>query len=187
MTADQTRIEIPLNKTKIILMFMGAVVIVIIGFGLVIAPQFFRTYLGPFSPLLLRLVGVLYIIFFGLCLYYFGRKVFDKKPGLVIDEQGIIDNYSTLEAGRVLWTEVMGLSEWQYAGQKMVVLLLNDPQCYIDNQPKTLKRKALLFNLKECGSPLALSANGLKISYKRLHALLHEKYAEYQAGVKTPQ
>jgi hypothetical protein len=58
--------------------------------------------------LVLRAVAVIGAGFAGLCACYASIKVFDRRPGLVIDKEGIVDNSSGVAVGRVPWHEITG-------------------------------------------------------------------------------
>lgn len=179
---NEKRIEIPLSKTKIMLILVCTIVFLIIGLCFIIWPENFLSHFGrPCTIEGIRVWGIFGSLFFGLGTLYALWKLFDQKPGLIIDREGLLDNSSGIAAGRIPWADVTGVSEWEYHGPKMVVLLLKDPQRYISPQSKALKRKAMLENLDRCGSPVVISAVGLKISYKELYALLREQYAAYAA------
>ena len=180
--SDQT-IEIPLNKTRILMMLMGTLVFVIIGFWFVIAPpEIDNSFWG--DPTKLTIIGYASILFFGLCAYFFIRKLPDNKPGLVIDDTGIFDNSGGLSAGNILWTDMEEISVIQIQKQKMIMIYLKNPQEYIDRQTSFLKKKGMQLNYKSYGTPISITSTGLKTSFDELYEIITNKFMENKHQIK---
>lgn len=174
MTASGQRIEIALSKSKIVLMLFGALAFVAIGLWFVITPPTIEnSYWG--NPTKIAIAGYASIIFFGLCAFFLIRKLPDKKPGLIIDDIGLVDNSSGLAAGQVLWTDIENISVIEIHRQKLIMLQVKNPQHYIDKQTSLFKRKGMELNNKMYGTPLSITANGLKTSFDKLLTLLTDK------------
>ena len=64
-----TEIEIPLSKKKTLLMLAGAIMFVVFGVLFITKPE---TFISPFlqNITLVRLVGMLSVVFFGACFIY---------------------------------------------------------------------------------------------------------------------
>ena len=179
MTTGQ-RIEIPLSKSKIISMLIGALIFVAIGLWFVVAPpKIDNSYWD--NPTKIAIVGYASIIFFGLCAVVLTRKLPDTKPGLIIDDKGLTDNSSGLSAGHILWTDIKNISVLEIHKQKLLMLEVNNPQDYIDRQDSLFKRKGMQLNYKMYGTPLSITANGLKIPFKELLALVTQSLQETRA------
>lgn len=182
MTTEQ-RIEIPLSKSKIILMLTGALTFVAIGLWFVIAPPSIEnSYWG--NPAKIAIAGYASIIFFGLCAFVLIRKLPDTKPGLLIDGTGLTDNSGGLSAGHILWTDIENISVLQIHKQKLLMLEVKNPQDYIDRQNSLLKRKGMELNYKMYGTPLSITANGLKIPFQELLALVTQKFQETRTNAQ---
>lgn len=171
----EQHIEIPRSKIKHLLGLMGSLVFIAVSIWL-LTIRHSMAWPKSLRVLIICIVGV---GFFGLCAVLIIKNLFDARPGLVIDAEGVIDNTNFTNAGLISWADITGIAEWRYNGQKMVVLVLRDPQCYLYRVPNALRRKGLLFNLNNCGSPVVISANSLKISYQDLYLLLREKFDQY--------
>jgi hypothetical protein len=176
MTTGQ-RIEIPLSKSKIVLMFIGALTFVAIGLWFLIAPpQIENSYWG--NPTRIAIAGYASIIFFGLCAVVLMRKLHDNKPGLIIDDTGLTDNSSGLSAGHILWTDIENISVLEIHKQRLLMLEVSNPKDYIDKQNSLFKRKGMALNYKMYGTLLSLTANGLKVPFTELLALVTERFRE---------
>ena len=174
MTVSGQRIEIALSKSKIVLMLLGALTFVAIGLWFVIAPPTIEnSYWG--NPTKIAIAGYASIIFFGLCAFFFIRKLPDNKPGLIIDDTGLVDNSSGLSAGHILWSDIENISVIEIHRQKLIMLQVKNPQLYIDRQTSLFKRKGMELNNKMYGTPLSITANGLKTSFDNLMTILTDK------------
>jgi hypothetical protein len=173
--ASVQRIEIPLNKSKILVMLAGALVFVAIGFWFVIAPPEIKNAFWG-NPTRLKIAGYASIIFFGLCAVIFTRKLPDTKPGLIIDHLGLFDNSGGLSAGQILWEDIESISVLEIQKQKLLMIHVNNPQDYIGRQTNFLKRKGMEMNYKMYGTPVSITTNGLKISFHELFTLVNQSY-----------
>ena len=171
MASIGQRIEIQYSKTKLLLVFLGSLAFVAIGLWFVIEPPT-NHYNRHYSPTILLIVGYASIIFFGLCALIAMRKLFDNRPGLVIDDLGLSDNSSGVSSGQILWTDILNISVIEIQRQKIIMLQVNNPQDYINRQTNIFKRKLMKINLNKFGSPLSISSTALKISFVELHKLL---------------
>ncbi len=174
MTESGPRIEIVLSKSKIVLMLLGALTFVAVGLWFVIAPPTIEnSYWG--SPAKIAVVGCASIIFFGLCAFFFVRKLQDTRPGLIIDDTGLVDNSSGLSAGNILWSDIENISVIEIHRQKLIMLQVKNPQQYIDRQTSLIKRKGMELNNKMYGTPLSITSNGLKTTFDNLLTIITEK------------
>lgn len=182
MEAGQ-RIEIPLDKSKIILMLIGSLAFVAIGLWFVIAPPKID---NPFwgNPTKLAIIGYAAIIFFGLVAFVLIRKLSDTEPGLIIDDAGLYDNSSGLSAGHILWTDIENISVFQMQKQKLLMVKVKNPQDYIDRQTNFFKRKSMELNLRMYATPVSIATNGLKIPFTELLDLVTQKLQETRMTAK---
>lgn len=155
---------IPLSKTKNILLLIGALIFVVIG-------VFIFLYEGSFFK---RTMGIVSILFFGACGIIALKKLFDTQPGLILNQNGITDNTSGFPLGFVPWKEIIGIGEYTAHRQKFIVLILQDPEKYI-NQGSTVAQKVKRANFNLCGTPFTISANSLQIRYETLFNLLESR------------
>ena len=175
MALIRQQIEIQLSKIKLLLMLVGSLTFVALGLWLVItrptAHHFHR-----YNSTTMLIAGYASIIFFGLCALIAMRKLFDNRPGLVIDDLGLSDNSSGVSSGQILWADILNISVIEIQRQKIIMLQVNNPQDYINRQTNFFKRKLMKINLNKFGSPLSISSNALKISFVELHKLLVDSY-----------
>ncbi|MCY0969752.1 STM3941 family protein [Chryseobacterium wangxinyae] len=184
MKKIEEQIEIRLSKVKMIMMFIGGLSLFVIGLLLVFFEPGYIDYTSRRSwimrPIPRFLSGLLLIIFFGFFLVFILIKLFDKKKGIIINKIGIIDNSSGLSVGLVLWSDIKEIEIVTINHQKLIMLILKNPQDYLNKVTSKLKRKGMQINYKWYGSPISISANTLQISHKDLFRLISEKMEQYK-------
>lgn len=172
-------IIINLSKNKIILIVLGSIIFVLAGLWLLtLDPEQLSKARRFNNPILVKAIAFSCIGFFGFCGIYGVAKLFDTKPGLILNSNGIIDNSSAVAVGQIPWYEIQGFNEYEISGQKMLVVLVNEPEKYI-KQGNSIRRALIKANLKRVGSPITISANALKINYAKLTELcvgFHQRY-----------
>ncbi len=179
MTQDE-QIEISLSKQKMILTLLGSIVFVGLGIWFLInPPKISNPIFG--NPTLIFIVGLASILFFGLVAVTIFRKFSDKKPGLIISRHGITDNSSGVSAGLIPWSDIQEIKISQVMSQKFLMLIVNNPQDYLDKVTNPLKRNAMKMNYKTYGSPISISSNALRTNFNELQNLLLEKMNEYKS------
>ena len=177
MTTPVQSLEIPLSKSKIFLMLLGALVFVAIGCWFVIEPPIIaNSFWG--NPTKIAITGYASILFFGLCALFFIRKLQSNKPGLIINGKGIVDHSSGISAGIILWSEIVEISVIVVHQQKLIMLYVKEPQSIIDRQKNMFQRKLMQLNYKMYGTPVSLTSSGLKISFNDLVKIIMDKFGE---------
>ncbi|HEX8315276.1 MAG TPA: STM3941 family protein, partial [Flavisolibacter sp.] len=117
--------------------------------------------------------------------YFFTKKLFDKKPGLVINEEGIYDNTSAFNFGLIPWTDISQVYERTVQAsiaskQRFVTIGLVNPDEYISKETNILRRKLLAANAKNYDSPIHISTNGLETNHTELFKLVNEYFKKYK-------
>jgi hypothetical protein len=181
MTAMNER-EIPLSKTKVVALLLGSLVLVALGVWLVtLDSEFIETQRRFNSPMIIRGVGIAALVFFGLCGAFAFKKLFDTRPGLVLNSQGIHDNSSGVAAGHIPWAEITSISLYEIQKQKMLVIEVVDPEQYIA-KGGAIKQALNRANLELCGSPIAISSVALKIDFDELETVVNDYFHKYGRG-----
>ena len=172
--------NIALSKAKIIGLLAGSILFVLVGIVLVLRdPAEIAAGGGRYSnPAIVHTAGWLGIGFFGLCAVFITRKLFDHAPGLRLSAAGLYDNASGISAGLIPWSDIAGFAPYQVSGQHMVVILLKDPEPYIE-RGSAFRRKLNRVNYKMCGSPVVISANALRTKLPELQILLDQYFMVY--------
>lgn len=169
------KIEIPLSKTKIVLLLLGSIAFVIVGMLFMLDPETFITSRLR-SPEVIRIVGIVAVAFFGLCLILIVRKLFDNGVGLTIDQNGITDNSSSIHLGLIEWDDILEIETIQIASTKMLKLKTDKPEKYIERAKNTFIKRAMAANHKLYGSPLNISSVSLKVKFDELEKIVMNEF-----------
>jgi hypothetical protein len=178
-------IEISLSKTKLAKLLIFSILFLVGGGWMIIYkpevsnPVFNNIFVKTFAAYACVVMGVAGI-------YFFTRKLFDKRPGVIIDSSGITDHSGALSGGLIPWHNVSEIVERSVQAsiaskQKFVTIMLKDPEQYIQNEANPVKRKLMSMNAKGYGSPVHISTNGLTIKHEALLQLLKEKFEAYKS------
>lgn len=180
---DSGRIEVPFSKAKLTRLLLLCILFVLGGSFIFQAKTSSGNALFN-SEIFRKVVGLLAILMGGLGIYFSSRKLFDREPGLVIDEDGIIDNSGAVSVGKILWADVAEIRETVVKAfltkQKFVIVMLKNPLDYIERQPNSVTRRLLTLNHGKSGSPVHITTNNLKIKHEQLRELLLRKLVEYK-------
>jgi len=178
-TAPTTKVAIPLSKGKVLLFLAGAVAFVAVGIFLWSIAETQDRY----NALYVKVVALVSMAGFGLSGVYFCIKLFDGRPGLIIDAEGIVDNSSGVAAGRIPWSEIVGLSITTIRRASFVTVHVTDPYKYVE-RAGALKRMIHSVNIKMVGSPINISSVELRIPFDELVRLLSEAHERHTRKVE---
>lgn len=168
------RIVIEGSRTKLALVLVAALAFVVLGVALWLVADVQERY----PPLVVRGTGALVSVFFGLAALYAVIKLFDRSPGLVLDREGIIDDSSALAVGRVPWRDIRDISTTTVSGQRFLTLSLHDPEPYL-RRGNPIKRFFVQLNHRMYGSPVFISATGLKATLEEIEGHLERFHARH--------
>lgn len=172
------KIEIPISKTKISLLLVGALIFVMLGVLFILTPDKFASTLFR-NPQTIRVVGVLAVLFFGAAGMYGLRKLFDKSIGLIIDENGITDNSNAASVGLIEWRDIVEIKTEQVMSTRFLLIFVTNPNKYLD-RTTGFKQKLMRGNMKMYGTPLSITSNTLKYNFVNLEKLLKNSWMESQ-------
>jgi hypothetical protein len=180
---------IALSKRKMLLVLLGASAFVAAGSWMFFfADASIKSRRGGYDPLLARGVGLAAIVFFGVFALYALKKLFDKKPALIFNNNGIVDNASSVLAGFIPWSEVVGAEICVIQNQKLLIIMLRNPKVYIA-RGNSLKQALNKANYKMVGSPISISSNTLAIDFSELVSIFDQyrrRYSIEPGGADLP-
>jgi hypothetical protein len=154
------------------LMIFGILVTLIAVLFCLAAPAFQHAWL-------IGIGGGLAILLFGGTTVFTARRLFSRRPGLVLDHEGIIDDSSYSSVGRIPWSAIISVRVVRPPGFRsslygptirvpaFLVLDVRDPQRFIDGSA-LVKRWLLRGNLASFGSPVAISPASVHIDADEL-------------------
>jgi hypothetical protein len=111
--------------------------------------------------------GIAFVII-GMGVVLLGKKLSSTQPGLVINNTGIIDNGTASSVGLVYWEDIVKLKITGVSGAKMFMLIVDDPQKYINKVNSTFAKGILRLNNKLYGSPIVIPTSTLNVDVEEL-------------------
>ncbi|MFA6424268.1 MAG: STM3941 family protein [Candidatus Magasanikbacteria bacterium] len=168
-------ILIPLSKKKTSIIFLGTCCFVFVCLWLINIAEIQTR----FSPLLVKTISFIGIIFFSICGIYIFIKFFNKKSGLVINEEGIFDNSSAIGVGLVKWQNITNVKVIEIYKQKILIIGVNNANEIIARQTG-MKRRLMDLNNKSYGSPVQITSNALVCNFKELFNIIKEQLSAHR-------
>lgn len=130
---------------------------------------------------MIKIVGGIGILFFGLGLIVFPKMLFNNKPGIVIDEHGVTDYVTKPEVGTIEWGEITHVGIIHIMHNKMLAIYVREPEKYLGR----VRAWGLVNNYKLVGTPFVISSSVLKMKLKDLEVLINTKLKEYHYAGKS--
>lgn len=174
----ENEIKIPLSKKKILLLFFGAVIFVIISIWFLLEPEQFLS-LRRTNETLIQIVGFAGIVFFGFCAVFTFKKLFDKKYGMIINENGIIDNSNATSVGLIKWTDIVRVRTEEVYSQKFILIDVKNPEEYIEHKKGKVGKVAMKANYNKYGTPISITSNSLKFDFSELEKIIHKQLKKH--------
>lgn len=171
------RVHVPLDKSKAIKRFVLFVLLIIVFTFMAVRPDLFIKGNSYGFIKVLGYVGTLIFIF---CAAFVSQKVFTKKAGLTIDEEGITDNSMNVSFPKVLWKEISEIKTIQISGDNFITVFLKHPESFIASEPNSVKRKMLELNYASLKSPINIAASRLKVDFEELLAIVQEEFEKWR-------
>lgn len=175
------KIEIPIGKSKILLLLIAALIFVILGILFTVDPEKFNSSIFA-NPQLTRIIGIVAIVFFGAACIFGVRKLFDKRIGLTIDDIGIIDNTNASSVGRINWSDITEIKTQKVYSTEFLLIYTKNPEQYLSKM-SGFKRKLMEGNNSMYGTPLSITTSTIKIKCEDLEKLLNDKWNEVKKGI----
>jgi hypothetical protein len=171
----ESKIEIPLSKMKIGLFLIGTIILMIVGIEFALNPEGWLSARSN-STGVIRIVGVISIVFFGVCGIFIGRKLFDEKIGLSIDEKGITDNTNATSVGLIEWDDITGIDKVEISSSKILLIRTDKPDKYIERAKNGISKLAMKANNKMYGTPISIISSSLNIKFNELENLIKSEF-----------
>jgi len=183
-TANQLPIEIPISKAKLVLLLPGLLFLIPMSYLMILNPEEYTLVNRFKQPGLIRAIGIPGLSLFGIIAVYLVVKLFDKKPGLIIDADGLIDNSSGTSVGRIEWADITEIKTSNIMSNKSILLMTDQPDKYIEKAKNRIAKRAMISNHKMSKSPLSIPVVALKINHDDLKQLLIKHWENYKKVTK---
>ena len=171
------RMVIYTSKKKSILVLVCSIVFVAIGILMIINPDE-ATTIRYRSPLYIRTFGVIGVLFFGLGILVAVKRLIWTKIAVIIDQNGI--NLNPKKSVIVEWKNIIGFKEMNIRNQRILIIVVNNPEYWIETETNIIRKKLMRFNLNNYESPFNVASAGLEISHNELCEALNVYFKEYK-------
>lgn len=152
-------ITIPFNKHKMVAVGMLAIVFAVVA-------AIVWTQEGVF----VKAVAVAAILLSAASLIFITLKLFNGAPAIMITNERILDHSSAASIGWIKWADVTGFRELKISNQKMIVVILSDPEKYMQGLGG-IKARLARANIAMFGSPVVISPNTTAVNYEEMFDL----------------
>jgi hypothetical protein len=124
------------------------------------------------------------LVFFTILGVYIFFKLFDTKPGLIIDNHGIYDNSSAAAGQMIRWERMKGFRVEQVASTRFILIDIENPEEFI-SQFHGIKKRLISSTYKMYGTPVSISTSALDFRLEKLTQILEERLKNLnREGVK---
>lgn len=177
------QIEIPISKKKITLLLLGAIAFVIGGMWIALNPEEFIPNIFMITdPDIVRTCGIIGVLFFGLAMIYGIKKLFEKKAGLIINSEGIINNTHAAAHGLVEWEDIISIQTQQVMSTKFLMIYVRKPEKYIAKAKNAWQARLMKSNMNMYNTPISITPNTLSCNFKELEKLISEHFENYKSN-----
>lgn len=162
-------VEYPGAK-KLIGLAFGALVFVALGVLFIVLGQSEEE-----PPIMVIIIGYISVGFFGLCLVYCLYRLVNKKPSIIINQNGIMDNSSYIGGGQLQWSDIADVVLYEFMGQKFIGLKLHDTERFMARQ-SGMKKAFIRMNRRMLDMPVNIPQSGVRMPLDKLYVLIKETW-----------
>lgn len=170
-----TEIKIPYSRTKIGLVFLGAMSFVAIGIFTILSEDGLTSivYRSEFMNKSMAIIG---LIFFGTIAFTVPFFVLKKHPAIIINDKGITDHSNLSSIGLIDWSDIKGIRIEKVEKTSFILIDTDKPEKYIGKAKSSFKRKLLKANNKKYGTPLSIATPIAGVKFKDLEKMILESF-----------
>lgn len=173
------RIEIYSSKKKSLLLLIGSIAFVVLGFWLLIEADNLTSWRAR-NPIFTRGIVIASILFFGLGVFVGIKRLIKSEIALIIDSKGLNVNPKKSLNEYINWSDINGIEEIKIQSTRIVIIGVKNPKYWLDKEISGFKRKLMQFNVSNYNSPFNIVASGLDISSDKLIETLNNYYDRHK-------
>ena len=132
------------------------------------------------------LLSIVLIILFFFTVIGIIKLTRDDFIGMVISKEGLNDISTGHTYGLVQWKDVTAvkvMDDLEFIKRQYIVLILDNPQAYIDREANQTKKRSLVLKFHFYGSPVCFSNRALNCTFEDLLKTVNSYYDEYKANL----
>ncbi len=169
-------IQIPLSKKKLLLLTIAGIAFIVCCISLLFYPEkFINPVFGRTTIIVVGFIGFAVFSFFTIQNF---KKILDKKMGLTITKEGIIDNSSAISIGLINWKDINKIVRTKMISNNLFIVDTNEHKKYFAKARNIWVKKSMKTNYKWLGSPLIITPTSLSIPIGELEKLLQTAFEE---------
>jgi hypothetical protein len=111
--------------------------------------------------------------------FYWGKRLIIKRPGVVIDQNGIFYDEGPFYKDPVLWNDVTRVRAARILWRNIIVVELKNSQAYISRQKNLIHKFSISISDVFFGSPFCVNTSELDISFQELFEMLKKNFDNY--------
>ena len=135
------------------------------------------------NVLIMKILGIAATVYFLLCFVVLVKRVWNKKPLLIITEESVTDSSSALSLGEVLFSEIERFEIMNVYGQRTIGIVPVDTEQFMERLTKSQKKNAKLC-LDRGYPPVSLRVDTAKdMTTEHIFALLEKRLADYKRRI----
>lgn len=164
---QEGEVRIELSKMKILLLVAGSLLFAAIGAFLVRGDT------------VAQAVGIISILFFGSTGLFGIYKLFDSRPGLIINDKGIQDYSSAVGSRFIAWDQIRDIDVDKVQSTRFLFIFVNDPEAIMKKEGP-VKRAMMRLNNRFYGTPVSISSSSLKCDFDDLITAVAKRLKEHR-------
>ncbi|NMO96553.1 STM3941 family protein [Paenibacillus lemnae] len=127
------------------------------------------------SSMIITIIGAVTILFFGLCLIYLIARAVNRKPALIINEEGITDHSSYVEGGLIRWHEIEDVTLYEMMNQRMIGIKLLNPDAFLSQQ-KGFKKLLMRANKGMVSAEVNISGSAISENLDKVYLIILKRW-----------
>ncbi len=132
-----------------------------------------------------QILGIFDLALCGALFFFFVARGFDRRPGLIVDRQGLIDRTDYIGVGRIDWTAVRGIRTVRILMVRNLVVDVYDPRQF-GARGNVFRWLIRARNMWLLGSPVGLTSIALEINFDQMARVVGEFFEQAKAEGKPP-
>lgn len=126
-------------------------------------------------------IGIMGVLFFGICLLFIMKRLIMPKDILSIDPHGFIDNSSAMSSGKMIcWSDVESIEISSVFFQKFVCVKLRNPNEFL-REITPIKKTLTKANLTCSFDIIQITLNSANANYKEVYQIMNDYWLAHQS------
>lgn len=167
--------EIIIEKNQ----FQKAMVIMLVGFIVLLVGALLIFGKNIFGSFIVTKIIAAIMLILSLALFRFIiKKMGEIKDRLVINEEGITDEFSTLSIGFISWSNIKDVYVCRVATEEYVCIDLKNMDRVLEKLP-VFKKNIINYNISKTKAPICINCNSRAYTNKQIEEIIKNKIRAY--------